>query len=71
VLGCREPWRPPNVSATLRREDIPFGSSMNLESPEEPWYSAELGWSDWAALQSLALEIMPLEQISHLLSMEA
>jgi hypothetical protein len=48
-----------------------FGSCMNLESSEEPWYSHELGWSYWSALQSRALEIMPLEQIWHLLSMEA
>ena len=56
------------IKASLLAE---FGGSMVLDSPDEPWYTGELGWSGWAGLQERALEFLPPEKIEHLLSMEA
>ncbi len=44
---------------------------MALDSSDDPWYTEELGWSGWAALQERALEFLAPDKIEHFLSMEA
>jgi hypothetical protein len=42
-----------------------------LDSDEEAYFSAELGWSGWRELQQRAMEVVGARGLPHLLSMEA
>ncbi len=48
-----------------------FGTQMELCSANDPWHSEELGWSGWKSLQSRAQEVVPVEEIPHLMCMPA
>jgi hypothetical protein len=48
-----------------------FGHSIVLDSKQDPYYSAELGWGWWGALQRYALEKIPKERLPHFLSLDA
>jgi hypothetical protein len=48
-----------------------FSDAIVLDSDEEPYFSEELGWSGWKALQERAVQTVGAERIPHLLSMEA
>jgi hypothetical protein len=61
----------PHGTAIQKVLEAKFGRSMDLDSSDDPWYTEELGWSGWAALQERALEFLAPDKIEHLLSMEA
>lgn len=50
-------------------EDYP--GQIRLDAEDAPYYSEELPWSGWAALQDRALQVMTEAELPHLLSMEA
>jgi hypothetical protein len=56
------------VRLTLARH---FGGSVILDSPEAPYYSEELGWSEWRLLQERGTKALTVERVPHSLSMLA
>ncbi len=72
TAGCpRDAFVEPFADVVAKTLDRHFSSAFPVKSEEVPYYSDEVAWSGWRALQERAQAVLKSHPPKHLVSMEA